>query len=440
MELQARVAAASQQAASLWQASAPPGPALSRLEGDLTADVAIVGGGYTGLSAAIHLADAGAQAVVLEAEEPGFGASGRNGGQVNPGLKHDPDDLEARYGAETGARLVHTASCTADLVFELIRRFDIPCDAVRTGWIQPAHDAAALATLSARAAQWQRRGVDVRVLSQAEVAGLTGSRRYIGGTLDPRGGALQPLAYARGLARAAVGLGARVYRDSRVLSLTARGDAWHLALAGGSVTARRVILATNAYTDTVHDGLRRSIVAVPSSQVATVPLTAAQRASVLPGGQTVSDSYNLLRYFRLDARGRLVMGTRGLYGARPIGEFDRAFEFAIRDIYPELATVPLEHRWTGYVAMTADHVPHLNDVAPGLQAAVGYNGRGVAMATMLGRLAARRAIGAHDPEYLYPTTPLQPMPLHRFSRIGVRATIAYLRLQDQRRVERDGSS
>ena len=416
---------------SLWAATAPPAPPLTPASGEVRADVAIIGAGYTGLSAALHLAEAGADVVVLDAAYPGFGASGRNGGQVIPGLKYDPDELEHRYGP----RLVQTVASGPDLVYSLIARYAIDCTPVRAGWIQPAHTQRALATVRARAAQWARRGAPVRELTAAEVTALTGSRIYCGGWLDGRGGTVQPLAYARGLARAALGLGARIHCDTPVHALAAAADGWRLDAGTAQVHARRVILATNAYTGRVHDRLRRSVVAVPSFQVATRPLSRELRRTILPGGQAASDTYNLLRYFRLDATGRLIVGARGLFGRPSAAEALRGHDAALREIYPQIESPQYDYRWSGLVAVTADHLPHLHELEPGLHAALGYNGRGVAMATMLGRIVARRALGATDADYEFPATPLAPIPLHRFSELGVRATVSYLRLQDQRHAQ-----
>jgi glycine/D-amino acid oxidase-like deaminating enzyme len=160
---------------SLWAATAAPGPELSILSGDLRAQVTIVGGGYTGLSAALHLGEAGRDAVVLEAAQIGERASGLNGGQVIPGVKYDPDTLEEMFGAELGRRLVDTVARGPDLVFELIRKYAIVCDAVRTGWIQPATSEAALGGLRSRVEQWRRRGAAVGMLTREETARLTGS-------------------------------------------------------------------------------------------------------------------------------------------------------------------------------------------------------------------------------------------------------------------------
>ena len=422
-----------EEVASLWAATAPPGPPLLPLVADTVADVAVVGGGFTGLAAAIALADAQRDVVVLEAAQPGYGASGRNGGQVIPGLKYDPDDLEVRYGGDLGPRLVRTVAAGPDVVFELIRRFSIDCDARRAGWIQPSHTEATRRLVERRAAQWQARGAPVRVLDATEVEALTGSRLYNGGWLDERAGTVQPLAYVRGLARAAAGLGVRVHAESPVLGLESDGGGWRLRTPRGTVRARQVIIATNAYSGQLHGALRRSVVAVPSLQVATTPLSAEWRQRILPGRHAVSDTYNLLRYYRLDAAGRLVVGARGQYGQRSGAQLLRHHAAAIAEIYPDLGRPEYDYCWNGYVAVTTDHVPHLHDLGQGIYAALGYNGRGVAMAAMLGRLVAGLALDRPDPDgYVYPVTPLAPIPLHAFSRIGVRATIGWLRMKDGR--------
>src|SRR2546429_1066423 len=183
---------------SLWSVTAPAGPACEALAGAWGAQAAVIGAGYTGLSAALHLAQAGREVVVLEAADIGAGASGSNGGQVIPGVQHDPDTLEQMFGPEAGARAVATVAAGPDLVFELIARPGLRCDAVRTGWIQPAASEAALLQLAARVEQWRRRGAAVELLSRQQVLRLTGSGRYCGGLLDRRGGTVQPLSYPRG--------------------------------------------------------------------------------------------------------------------------------------------------------------------------------------------------------------------------------------------------
>jgi glycine/D-amino acid oxidase-like deaminating enzyme len=415
---------------SLWSVTAPPGPACAALSGARHAHAAIVGAGYTGLSAALHLAQAGRDVVVVEAGAIGARASGLNGGQVIPGVKHDPDALERLFGAAQGARLVATVAAGPDVVFELIEKHQLQCDAVRAGWIQPAHSQAALAQLALRVEQWRRRGAAVQLLSRAEVGRLTGSDCYCGGLIDRRGGTVQPLSYVRGLAAAVLRAGASIFTDSPAVKLTAGAGGWRIDTPHGSVTAPVAIIATNAYSGALHGPLRRSVVAVPSFQVATGPLPAPLRAQILAGGQAASDTRRLLRYFRLDAGGRFVLGARGSYAASPSRHAMRHHYRAALEIYPQLRGLPFEYHWGGFVAMTRDSLPHLHELAPGLLAGLGYNGRGVAMATVIGRLLARRALGAEAADLGFPLTPLRPVPLHALSGLGVRATVQYLRLVD----------
>src|SRR6266478_3394182 len=205
---------------SLWSVTAAAGPGCAALTGTCRAQAAVIGAGYTGLSAALHLAQAGREVVVVEAADIGTGASGSNGGQVIPGVKHDPDTLEQMFGPDAGARAVATVAAGPDLVFELIARHGLRCDAVRAGWIQPAASEAALAQLAARVQQWGRRGAAVELLSRAEVLRLTGSGSYCGGLLDRRGGTVQPLSYVRGLAEALGRCGGRIFTRSPALKLT----------------------------------------------------------------------------------------------------------------------------------------------------------------------------------------------------------------------------
>jgi glycine/D-amino acid oxidase-like deaminating enzyme len=415
---------------SLWAATAGPGPNLGTLSGDLRAQVTIIGGGYTGLSAALHLGEAGRDAVVLEAAQVGERASGLNGGQVIPGVKYDPDTLEERHGPELGPRVVDTVAHGPDLVFELIRKYEIVCDAQRTGWIQPATSEAALRILRTRVEQWRRRGAAVATLSAAETARLTGSSRYCGGWIDRRGGTVQPLSYVRGLAFAAQGAGARLFQLSPAVKLARSGNEWRVDTPGGSVTSAVVILATDAYTDKLVDVIRRTVVTVPSYQVATTPLPPDLLRTILPERQSASDTWHLLRYFRLDATGRLLMGSRGVFGNAPAAVQARHHYRAVREIYPQLEGIGYDYHWGGLVAVTRDSLPRLQEVAPGLLAGFGYNGRGVAMATTLGRLLALWAAGRPAAELGFPVTPPDPVPLHAFSQMGARVAVQYLRSLD----------
>lgn len=416
---------------SLWAATAAPLAPFVPLHGVTRASVAIVGAGFTGLSAALHLSEAGRDVVVLDTLEVGEGASGLNGGQVIPGLKYDPDVLETMFPGVAGERLVSTIASGPDLVFKLIERHGIDCEATRSGWLQAATSEPALATLMRRVAAWSARGAPIEMLDRSRFVQLTGSQRYSGGLLDRRGGSVQPLGYVRGLALAATRAGARIHTQSAVRRLERAGSGWRLITANGEVVAERVVLATNGYTDGLLEPLRRSVVAVPSMQVATAPLSTEVLRWVLPQRQAVSDTWRLLRYFRLNREGRLVMGSRGVFGDVPLRDAAGLHYRAVRDIYPELGELTFEHHWAGWVAMTQDHLPHLHEAAPGVICGLGYNGRGVAMATQMGATIARWILGEDIANLGFPVTPLKPIRLHRFSRLGVACMIQYYRLLDR---------
>jgi glycine/D-amino acid oxidase-like deaminating enzyme len=415
---------------SLWSATAPPIPALTPLRQAVRAQIAVVGAGYTGLSAALHLAEAGRDVIVLDALDLGDGASGRNGGQVIPGLKFDPDTLEELFGAAVGMRLVATVAAGPDLVFDLIRKHGIACDAVRSGWLQLATSERTLTPIRTRVSQWKARGAAIENLSPEDAARLTGTQRYYGGLIDRRGGTVQPLAYVRGLASAAQRAGVHLFTHSAATKLERSGREWCIRTRDGSVSCGQVVFATNAYSDKFVEPLQRTIVPVPSLQVATTPLPAELGRSILPEGQSVSDTWRLLRYFRKDAQGRLIMGSRGVFGDVPPARAATLHYRAVREIYPQLEGVSFDYHWSGFVAMTPDHLPHLHEVAPGIVAGLGYNGRGVAMATMMGTLLARLLLGEDADNLGFPATAVRPIRLHRFSRFGAGAAIQYLRALD----------
>jgi glycine/D-amino acid oxidase-like deaminating enzyme len=340
---------------SLWVATATPATSYPRLDGDVAADCVIVGGGFTGLSTALHLADRGLKAVLVEANEPGWGASGRNGGQVIPGLKLDPSEMRARYG-----------------------------------------------------------GGD-----------------YVGAFLDRRGGTINPLSYARGLARAAAAAGAAIHGDSPAVALERARQRWKVSTPAGSVTASHAVLCTNAYTDRLWPGLAETVVPVLSSVVATEPLSDNLRKVILPGREGVSETRRVLNWFGIDRDGRLIFGGRA---SQRETEDPQAFGpvlARLRSLLPILGEPRIQFRWAGYVALTTDHVPHLNELAPNLYAGLGYNGRGVAMSTMMGKLLAERVAGAREQDIPLPATPIERIPLHGWRATGIALAIGWKRLQDR---------
>jgi glycine/D-amino acid oxidase-like deaminating enzyme len=386
-----------------------------------------VGAGYTGLSTALALAERGIAVTVLEAHSPGAGASGANGGQVIPGLRHFTDELVREYGETLGRRLHAQGSGDADTTFALIERLGIRCDATRTGWLQVADNPTSLEEGRRRCAAWAARGAPVRALGAEEIRERTGAEGYVGGWFDARGGTVQPLSLARGLARAATAAGARVHAPARVTAVRPDGRDWRLETATGSVRARRVLIATNGLGG--WPGLPTTVMPVWSFQTATDPVPPG--SSVLRGGEAVSDTRRVLRYWRRDGAGRLVVGGKGTVraprGPRSFGTPERMRA----RLYPAIAAGSPAYFWGGRVSVTPDRLPRLFALAEGVHAIVQCNGKGVAWCTASGPVLADLLSGA-DPRdlALVPATPLRPIPLHPLRTVYAAAGSLWLRARD----------
>jgi glycine/D-amino acid oxidase-like deaminating enzyme len=411
---------------SLYAETARPAPETPPLDGDRSVSVAIVGGGYTGLSAALHLAELGVGVAVLEAHEPGWGASGRNGGQVNPGLKADPDQVEADFGADLGGRMVALSGNAPNVVFELIQRHQIVCEALQSGTLRTAFHKRALTGIRRTAEQWMRRSGMVSFHDRDVIAGLTGTDRYLGAMLDRRGGHLNPLGYARGLAAAAMRAGAAVHGGTAVTRIGKTGRRWRLETPTGTVTAEKIILATNGYTGDLWSGLRRSIVPVYSAIAASEPA----QDDVMPSRAALYEMGNVTVYYRKDRDNRILMGGRGVQRdiARP-EELRHLTDYAIR-LWPALRGARWTHGWSGQLAITPDHYPHVHEPEDTVLVCLGYNGRGVAMSTAMGPELARRAIGGRAAEIAMPITRIRQIPLHGLWRSAVQARVVYGRIRD----------
>lgn len=416
-------------ASSLWAATTIDGPVCPTLSGEEETETAIVGGGFCGLSAALHLAEAGRDVTVLEAQQPGWGASGRNGGQVNPGWKLLPNEIMNRYGPADGRRALAMVDGACDLVFSLIERYRIDCSPVREGYIQGAFKQRETEVLEERTLEWQSHGAPAEMLDGKAMADLLGSDRYVAGMLDRRGGNLQPLSYARGLAHAGLKAGANIFADSAVRSVERSGSEWLLRSKGGSLRARHLLLATNGYTDDLWPKLRQTLVPVASHQSATAPLSDNLRRSILPHGHHVSEARNAMVYYRLSPDGRFMIGGRS---SRPLaneqtGDTSHLREEAVR-LFPQLEGQDWEFDWGGYVAMTPDHAPMFLNLGRNAYAALAFQGRGVAMATAVGREFARLVA---EGDCAMPATALQPIPMHAFRNLGIAWTVHTSKLKDR---------
>jgi glycine/D-amino acid oxidase-like deaminating enzyme len=415
---------------SLWGKTVDDLPELKPHEGELKIDVLVIGAGFTGLSTALHLAEQGVEVAIVDAHEPGWGASGRNGGQVIPGLKILPDELISRFGSEQGEQIAQTVGAAPQKVYDLIDKYQIECDLVRTGWIQLAKGPVGKKTTDNHIQQWGDRDVAVRALSKADIETIVGTDAYAGGLLDERGGNLHPLKYARGLARACLSLGVSIYSDTPAISIERIGNRWNVQTPNGLVEAESVVVCTNGYTGDMLPGLSQSIVPVLTGVVATNPIESNLKNKILPNRQGVADTRRLLSWFGFDSQDRLLFGSRVNSQKEMIDE--RNFVFGLRrmkEIFPEIDNTNLKHMWTGRVALTLDHVPHVHRLADGLFSGLGFNGRGVAMATMMGKVLAGHVSGKDQNNFL-PLTPMPKIPFNRFRGIGVAVALTWKRMMD----------
>lgn len=392
--------------------------------------VAIVGGGITGLSAALHLAESHIQAIVLEARDVAFGASGRAFGQVVPYLKHDAAEITRHYGAERGERVIQAIGDGPAFVGRMIERHDIACDVRRSGLIFGAHAPAGEQTLRNRAAFWQRRGTQVEILPASAAQAAIGSDYYRLALLDHRGIHLNPYAYTRGLAAAARKAGARIVTGVKVQALARDGAGWRLQAGGRSLLADTVILATNAYSGRLWPSLADSLVPIRGHGVVSGPLSDNLRRTILPGGQALTDTRRLFSGIRMLPDGRLHASIDGPISGPEAPPDMTKLNARIRRLFPWLHPVQWEENWSGFFAMTPDHFPRVHQLAPGLLAGFGYSGRGIAAATMIGSELAARVRGVADQDLVFPESPLKPIPGRRFAAVPIAALLAWWRWRD----------
>ncbi|WP_188762966.1 NAD(P)/FAD-dependent oxidoreductase [Sandarakinorhabdus glacialis] len=397
-------------AGSLWRETAAAGPEFGALVGDRETDVLVIGGGVAGLSAALHLAEAGVNVTLLEAGEVGSGATGQSGGLIAPDfIRHSPAKVEAAFGTQAGGRLVRLVAKSAQLCFDLVARHGIDCDARQDGFWSPAHTEPLVAAQQDYAEQWRERGFDVDFVGPEETGAALGSREYLGALRFIDGGSLNPLAFARGLARVAAGAGAGVFTGCPVSGLVQTAGGWRAVTPRGSVTARRLVLAANGGNPALHPALRDTILPLRVVEFATEPLSAAERAWILPRGGSFTDKKPYVFTARYDGGGGLVSAfarTFLVQGERAVRaearrRLVRAFE--------GMATPRISHVWEGTAWVNTSFLPELYDLGGDALAIQACNGRGLAINAGIGREVAQ-ALAAGSRSGLS-VTPRRPVPI-----------------------------
>ncbi len=410
---------------SYFQLAVGQGPEHPPLDGSRKADVCIVGGGFTGLSAALHLAEAGADVVLIEADRVASGASGRNGGQIHSGLRRDVIWLEKRFGLERAREFWNMSEEAKALVRGLIVRFAIACD-LRAGVIETQHKASFMPDAAELVeALSERFGYDqARLLDRDETIAALGSRRFFGAIYDGGGGHLDPYRFALGLARAAGVLGATIHESTPAVALL-HDSTPIVRTPRGDIRADHVIVATDGRSGRFEQRTRQRMLGLNSFVVVTEPLGAAGN-SVLPGDEAAADSRFVVRYWRKTSDGRLVFGGGESNAGRIPADIPSFVRPHLLEIYPQLDAVPIVHGWGGVVSVTAPRLPFVREIAPSVWAAGGYSGQGVALAPFIGKLLAETALGRRERIDAFTALAIPQLPLASWLR-GMLVSLALWR-------------
>lgn len=425
--------------ATLWHATAAPAPATTALDGETRADVCIVGAGYTGMTTALELAKAGADVVLLEAEEAGFGGSGRNAGHSTPTFTHySLPHLRRMLGEPWAERLIARQTRANDRVSAMIRDYQIQCEWVRNGYMMGALHPDALDALREKEANYNAVGAKTRVVTKTEAEEITGSPRFVGGWFHEEGGHLNPLGYARGLARAAMQEGVRLFTRSSVSNVERDGSLWRVCTPTGSVLADKVIFASGAYTVGGWPKLDRTFRILRVFVAATQPLSQETRRAVLPRNTTIHDGRGDIYVYKYDAGGRIVasmfpMGRRG----RDLAYTKQVMTDRLKWLHPQIREeIRWDYFWFGELDMQVKTVPRLYGLAPGVVALTGLSGRGVPTGSMLGSILSEWALGVPEKDLSLRIEPLREAPFAM--RFGPQLSLRWHRMKDNLAVRRAG--
>lgn len=417
---------------SLYAQTAGPWSPRPPLTGTVRAEICVIGGGYTGLSAALHAAAAGRDVRLLEAQSPGFGASGRNGGQVGSGQRIDHAELADTLGKATARALWDLAEDAKALLRKLITTHGIDCE-WRDGIVylhrrEPEGLRDRLAVLAARMGY-----ASCEPLDRKGVAKATGARGFASGIRDAGAAHLHPLRLALGLAAAAERAGAILHDDSRVEALEG-GPPWRAITRQGIVTADTVVLAGNGYLSGLCDAVDARVLPINNFMIATAPLGDGH-SDILPGGEAACDDRFVVRYWRLTPDRRLIFGGGESYGDRFPADIVARVRPNLVALYPQLAETPITHAWGGTLAVTRSRLPYLARPAPGLLTASGYNGHGVALAVLSGKLLAEAIAGPSEGFDRMAALPVPPFPGGRRLRHPIlTVAMSFLALRDRLRI------
>ncbi len=409
-------------------ASAPELPAL---EGEVSVDVCVIGGGLTGVSTALHLAERGYKVALLEAERIGWGASGRNGGQIVSGLSCDMAVAERAIGLD-GAKDVWDMTREAiDDIEERTRRHKIPSD-LRWGYLFAANRQHHLADLARMSEHWSStyQYDRTRVVDKSLVQAFVGTKAYVGGMIDQGSGQMHPLRYLLGLADLARFLGVEMYEQSRVVGID-RGSPARIRTRKGMVTARMVAVCGNAYLGGLVKETRRTLARVASYVGVTERLSADVAQAVLPQDIAVADSRVALDYYRLTEDDRLLFGSGAHYSGAAPARLGAAVHRRIRSVFPALSGIRIDYAWSGYIGITVNRAPDLGRIGENIYYAQGFSGHGLAVTGMSGKLLAAAMAGEAERFELMSSIEHMPFPGGPFRLPALVLGMAWFKLKDR---------
>jgi gamma-glutamylputrescine oxidase len=402
-----------------------------RLEGSIEADICVIGAGFTGISAALELSERGFSVVVLEGERVGFGASGRNGGQIVNGYSRDLEHIATHFGLDKARALGAMSLEGGDIIRDRIACYDIKCD-LRHGGFFAAFTDKQIRHMEATRAYWARHGHDgLEMVSKDEVGQYVASSRYVGGMIDRKGGHIHPLNLVLGEAAAAERLGARIFEDSKATDVTL-GPNPVVRTAGGEVRARYVLVCGNAYLGRLLPAISGRMMPVSSQVLATEPLGAETARRLLPADYCVEDANYVLDYYRCTADNRLLYGGSIGYGGQDPANLTKVILPNMLRTFPELKGVRIDYAWSGSFALTLRRIPHVGRLSDHVYFSHGDSGHGVTTTHLLGKVLGEAIAGHAERFDVWASLPNPPFPGGRMFRVPLTALgAAWYRLRDK---------